>query len=67
MWAQPAEPETPCMSPLAAPVQQQQSSVGYLSVRVHQGDDAAELQRRLEACLLIARSVAPAVLLPAAS
>ena len=54
------------MSPLTAPTPPQPSPVTYLSVRVHQGDDPAELQRRIEACLLIARSVAPA-LLPAAS
>ena len=30
------------------------------SVRVQRGDDAAELQRRLEAFLLIARRVLPA-------
>jgi hypothetical protein len=52
------------MPPVTAPVQP--SPVTYLSLRVHRGDDAAELQRRLEAVLLIARSVAPAVL-PAAS
>jgi len=38
----------------------------YLSVRVHKGDHPVELQRRLEACLLIARTLAPA-LLPAAA
>jgi len=53
------------MPPLTAPAQQP-STVTYLSVRVQRGDDAAELQRRLEAVLLIARSVAPAVL-PVAS
>ena len=54
------------MSPLAAHIPQQPSHLSYLSVRVHRGDDAAELQRRIEACLLIVRSVAPA-LLPVAS
>jgi hypothetical protein len=53
------------MPPVTGPAQQP-SSVTYLSVRVHRGDDPVELQRRLEAVLLIARSVAPAVL-PAAS
>ena len=48
------------MSSSAAPAPQ--SSPVYLSVRVHKGDHPAELQRRLEACLLIARTVAPAVL-----
>jgi hypothetical protein len=52
------------MPPVTAPAQP--SSVTYLSLRVRRGDDAAELQRRLEAVLLIARSVAPAVL-PVAS
>ena len=52
------------MSPTAAPVQQQSSA--YLSVRVHKGDHPAELQRRLEACLLIARTLAPVVLPKAA-
>ena len=52
------------MSSPAAPVQQ--SSAVYLSVRVHKGDHPAELQRRLEACLLIARTLAPAVLPTAA-
>ena len=54
------------MSPHPAPAPQQQPPVTYLSVRVHRGDDPVELQRRLEACLLIARTVAPAVL-PVAS
>ena len=58
-------PENRCMPPVTGPAQQP-SSVTYLSVRVHRGDDPVELQRRLEAVLLIARSVAPAVL-PAAS
>lgn len=53
------------MPPLAAPAQQQQSAL-YLSVRVHKGDHPAELQRRLEAALLIARTVAPSVLPSAA-
>lgn len=54
------------MTSPAATVPQQQPQVAYLSVRVHRGDDPVELQRRLEACLLIARSIAPAVL-PVAS
>ena len=52
------------MSSPAAPVQQ--SSAVYLSVRVHKGDNPVELERRLEACLLIARTLAPTVL-PAAA
>jgi hypothetical protein len=52
------------MSSSAVPVSQ--SSAVYLSVRVHKGDHPAELQRRLEACLLIARTLAP-VVLPAAA
>ena len=52
------------MSSSTAPVQQQ--SPVYLSVRVHKGDHPVELQRRLEACLLIARTVAPVVLPTAA-
>lgn len=59
-----ASPDKRGMPPVTAPVQP--SPVTYLSLRVHRGDDAAELQRRLEAVLLIARSVAPA-LLPVAS
>jgi len=64
MWLRGRHPEDSCMSPTAAPVQQPASV--YLSVRVHKGDHPAELQRRLEACLLIARTVAP-VVLPAAA
>ena len=48
------------MPPVAAPASQQ--SPVYLSVRVHKGDHPVELQRRLEACLLIARTLAPVVL-----
>jgi hypothetical protein len=47
------------MPPTAAPAQQQPV---YLSVRVHKGDHPVELERRLEACLLIARTLAPVVL-----
>jgi hypothetical protein len=47
------------MSSHTAPSDQFSASFG--SVRAHRGDDAAELQRRLEAFLLIARRVAPAL------
>lgn len=62
----PGGPDRCCMPPAVAAPAQQQPTVTYLSVRVHRDDDPVELQRRLEAVLLIARSVAPA-LLPAAS
>ena len=52
------------MPPVAAPALKQ--SPVYLSVRVHKGDHPVELQRRLEACLLIARTLAPTVLPTAA-
>jgi len=63
MWATRRRPEDISMSPAAAPAPQ---SSAYLSVRVHKGDHPAELQRRLEACLLIARTLAPVVLPKAA-
>jgi hypothetical protein len=52
-------PEICGMSSHTAPSDQFSASFG--SVRAHRGDDAAELQRRLEAFLLIARRVAPAL------
>jgi hypothetical protein len=59
MWTAGGRPEDLCMPPTAAPAQQQPV---YLSVRVHRGDHPVELERRLEACLLIARTLAPVVL-----
>ena len=51
-------PDNGGMSPTAA---LQDRPAPLSSVRAHRGDDAAELQRRLEAFLLIARRVSPEV------
>ena len=51
-------PDISAMSTTAA-LQDRPASLS--SVRAHRGDDAAELQRRLEAFLLIARRVSPEV------
>ena len=51
------------MPPVAAPTSPQVSDAVF-ALRVHRGDDATELQRRLEACMLIVRRVAPALAHP---
>ena len=63
MWLRQPAPDTCVMPPFPAPVSQ--SPDAPFALRVRHGDDAVELQRRLEACLLIVRRVAP-VLTPAA-
>ena len=50
--------DNPDMSP-TAPLAPAPAAV--LELRVHRGEDAVELQRRLEAFLLIARRVSPEV------
>ena len=59
MWLRHSAPET-CGMP-SHTVVPTPSSPSLSSVRAHRGEDAAELQRRLEAFLLIARRVFPAV------
>ena len=51
-------PDMMDMSPTAALAPRPEDS---LAVRVHRGEDATELARRLEAFLLIARRVSPDV------
>ena len=48
------------MSPLAARVDELPSAL-FPAVRLQPGEDVADVQRRLEACLLIVRHVAPAL------
>ena len=48
------------MSPFAARADELPSAL-FPAVRLQPDEDVAELQRRIEACLLIARHVAPAV------
>ena len=61
MWIGRSAPDVSVMPP-TAPVLAPTSG-DFLSLRLRADDDPAELQRRLEACLLIVRRVAP-VLVP---
>lgn len=60
MWRARGSPDVCAMPPVATPANPQVSDAVF-ALRVHRGDDATELQRRLEACLLIVRRVAPAL------
>lgn len=64
MWRARSCPDVCVMPLIAAPTQPQVSDAAF-ALRVNRGDDATELQRRLEACLLIVRRVAPALAQPA--
>ncbi len=63
MWLRQPAPDI-CGMPLT-PAPASQLPDAPFALRVRHGDDAVELQRRLEACLLIVRRVAP-VLSPVA-
>ena len=50
--------------PATAPSTDPRSAAHFPAVLIRRNEDVAELQRRLEACLLIVRHVAPALSSP---
>jgi len=65
MPSRPSSDEEHGMPP-TAPITDERLPAYFPAVLVHPDEDPADLQRRLEACLLIVRHIAPALAAPAA-